>query len=245
MIMWTSTALASEHRHYAGEVWRVVEAQHRISTNRLSINRDEQSLLEELIEEIKPRLPASAHHLDYLLAAPFRYGHAGASRFRKSGELPGIFYSAETEETALAEAAYWRLRFLSRSPGFRPPTTTTEHSSFRVAIRSERALDLTLPPFDEHEKEWTDPVDYTVCQQLAAEARIAGTEILRTRSVRDAAGGCNVVILDPAAFVERTHRLGRTWHFRFQDGRLLALAAFPSPDQLEFTAAGFGLDEER
>lgn len=240
--MWTSTALASEHRSYSGEVWRVVEAQHRISTNRLANSADEQALLEELVEDVKPSLPAEAHHLDFLLAAPFRYGNKHASRFRKAGEKPGIFYAAEAEATAIAEAAYWRLRFFSRSPGFEPPSTTSEHTSFRVTVATERAIDLTCSPFLADEAHWMDPSDYTACQELATNARLASTEIVRTRSVRDQSGGCNVVVLSPTAFNERSPRLGQAWHFRFQDGRLLALAALPSNERFEFTPSAFGFE---
>lgn len=239
--MWTSIALASEHRHYAGEVWRVVEAQHRISTNRLAASAEEQSLLEDLVEEIKPRLPEAARHLDFLLAAPFRYGHNQASRFRRANERPGIFYSSESEVTAIAEAAYWKLRFFSRSPGFEPPNTTSEHTSFRASVATERAIDLTVAPFDERASDWIDPKDYTACQELAATARETKTELIRTQSVRDPLGGCNIVVLEPAAFTRRSPKLGKTWHFRFQDGRLLALAALPSRDRYEFAAVWFGL----
>ena len=239
--MWTPTALASEHRRYAGEVWRVVEAQHRISTNRLAANAEEQSLLEDLVEEIKPRLPETARHLDYLLAAPFRYGHNQASRFRRADERPGNFYSSESEATAIAEAAYWKLRLFSRSPGFEPPSTTSEHTSFRAAVATERAIDLTHAPFDQRASDWIDPNDYSACQELATTAREVKTEILRTQSARDPLGGCNIVVLEPTAFTRRSPKLGQTWHFRFQEGRLLALAALPSRDRLEFTAHAFGL----
>lgn len=239
--MWTSTALASEHRRYAGEVWRVVEAQHRISTNRLAASEEEQSLLEDLVEEIKPRLPETARHLDYLLAAPFRYGHNQASRFRKADERPGIFYSSESEAAAIAEAAYWKLRFFSRSPGFAPPSTTSEHTSFRASVATEKAIDLTLPPFDRRSSDWIDPRDYAACQELASAAREAKTEIIRTQSARDPLGGCNIVVLVPAAFARRSPMPGKTWHFRFQGGRLLALAALPSKERLEFSAIGFGI----
>lgn len=238
--MWTSTALASEHRRYRGTVWRLVEAQHRISTNRLARDVAEQEMLELLAEEVKPELPSSARHLDYLLAAPFRYGHRHASRFRRGDERPGIFYSSEAETTAIAEAAYWRLRFFSRSPAFRPPATTIEHSSFSVAVDGANALDLSLPPFVARQADWTDPEDYTACQALAAEARAARTQLLRTNSVRDA-GGHNIVIFDPAAFAARTPRHGKTWHLRYENGRLIALAALPHVGRLEFTQAGFGL----
>lgn len=238
--MWTSTALASEHRGYGGTVWRLVEAQHRISTSRLARSLAEQEMLERLAEEVKPQLPESARHLDYLLASPFRYGHNQASRFRRADERPGIFYSSETEATALAEAAYWRLRFFSRSPGLKPPSTTVEHSSFRVAVSAERTLDLSQPPFDGERAQWTDPDDYTGCQSLATEARTAGTQLLRTTSARDRSG-FNIVIFDPAAFAERAPRHGKTWHLRYENERLVALAAAPHSDRYEFTPAQFGL----
>ncbi|MDE2403197.1 MAG: RES family NAD+ phosphorylase [Sphingomonadales bacterium] len=239
--MWTSTALASEHRRYRGRVWRLVEAQHRISTNRLASDLAEQELLETLADEVKPQLPAAARGLDYLLASPFRYGHRLASRFRRADERPGIFYASEREATAIAEAAYWRLRFVARSPGFAPPSTTIEHSSFSVAIASDRTLDLTEAPFAAREAEWTDPEDYRACQDLTTAARAAQTQALRTRSARDRAG-CNLVVLDPAAFAERKPRHGKTWHLRYEQGRLVVLAALPHAGRLEFTLAGFGLD---
>jgi len=124
-----------------------VEALHRISTNRLATNLDDQRLLEELAEEVKPQVPLNARHLQFLLASPFRYGHRQASRFRQADERPGIFYASENESTAIAETAYWRLRFFSRSPGFTPPSTTSEHFSYSVAVRTDFAIDLTAPPF--------------------------------------------------------------------------------------------------
>jgi hypothetical protein len=238
--MWTSTALASEHRRYRARVWRLVEAQHRISTNRLAANLGDQAALETLAEAVKPRLPDGARHLDYLLAAPFRYGHKQASRFRKAGEKPGIFYASEAEATAIAEAAYWRLRFFSRSPGFAPPSTTVEHSSFSVMIDSPRTLDLTRPPFDRDRTAWIDPDDYTACQALAAEARLATSQAIRTASTRDPAG-INVVLLDPAAFAESKPRHGKTWHLRCEGERLTALAALPHTDRMDFSARNFGL----
>jgi hypothetical protein len=239
--MWTSTALASEHRSYEGRAWRVVEAQHRISTSRLATDLEAQAQLEDLAEEVKPRMPASTAGLDYLLASPFRYGHRQESRFRRADERPGIFYASEAENTAIAETAYWRLKFFTRSPGFVPPSTTSEHSSFSVRLSSKSAIDLTLPPFDADQARWIDPVDYSACQQLAAAAREAQTALIRTISARDPDRGCNLVALDPHAFAERKPRPGRTWHLRFESGRLIALAAFPSRERFAFAPEDFGL----
>jgi hypothetical protein len=239
--MWTPIALASEAGDYRGKVWRVVEAQHRISTNRLADSLADQARLEALAETVKPELPRAARGLHYLLASPFRYGHGVESRFRRANERPGVFYASEAERTAIAETAYWRLRFYLRSPGFVPPSTTTEHTSFTIPIATDRALDLTREPFAAQEADWTHPDDYRACQDLAAGAREAGLALIRTISARDPARGCNAVVLDPAAFSAVRPTIRRTWHLRFESGRLSALAAFPAEDRHVFAAEDFGL----
>ncbi len=115
---------------YRGRIIRVVEAQHRISTNRLAGNTADQALLEALADEVKPLLPEAAGQLPWLLASPFRYGLGRPSRFRAADVLPGIFYAAETIDTAVTETAYWRLLAFSRSPGFLRPRTPTPMSAF-------------------------------------------------------------------------------------------------------------------
>ena len=47
----------------------------------------DQKILEDIIEEAKPPVPANARHLHWLLATPFRYAPGiGGSRFRARGE---------------------------------------------------------------------------------------------------------------------------------------------------------------
>jgi len=239
--MWTPTALASEFWSYAHDVWRVVEAQHRISTNRLAPNLVDQARLEELAEEAKPDLPKAARGKDYLIASPFRYGHTVASRFRKADERPGIFYASEHEATAIAETAYWRLRFFSRSPGFVPPSTTSEHLSFKVKVKAKRALDLTRLPLIADAAKWNDPLDYMACQHLARAARVADAQLIRSKSVRAPEARAKVAIFDPVAITSETPTYAKTWHFRFERGRLSALAAFPGDDRYSFDAARLGL----
>lgn len=238
--MWTPSALASEFRGYRGPVWRVVEAQHRISTNRLADGLADQALLEQLAEEVKPLVPPAARGLHFLLASPFRYGHRLASRFRRADERPSIFYASEQEETALAETAYWRLVFLSRSPGLAAPRTTTEHSSFSIEVAPRRTIDLTAPPFDAARGDWTSD-DYSACQALATAARTVACQAIRYASARDPEARANLALLDPAAFASPTPTPGNSWHLRIERGSVVALAAFPSSRQLRFSAAGFGL----
>ena len=219
----------------------MVEAQHRISTDRLADTREAQERLEHLADAVKPPLPESAAGLDYLLASPFRYGHGSASRFRRANERPGIFYASEVEATAIAETAFWRLRFYLRSPGFIPPATTTEHTSFTAKVATARVLDLMCEPFASHEARWTDPTDYSACQDLASVARAAGIALIRTISARDPVSRCNMVLLDPAAFASPKPTIRRTWHLRFENGRLSARAAMPSQERFVFRPGDFGL----
>ena len=231
----------ADFRTYTGTVWRLVEAQHRISTNRLAADVDDQALLESLVEEVKPALPKAARGLHYLLATPFRYGHAKASRFRRAGERPGIFYASEHVATAVAETAYWRLLFFSRSPGFTPPTTVVEHSAFTVPIAVERTLDLAAPPFSAQAARWMNPDDYGDCQAFAAAARAIDAQAIRYPSVRDPAHRANVALFDPAAFATPAPKIEQTWHLRYEAGEMTAFAAFPSTERFAFTFAQFGL----
>src|SRR5690606_23673868 len=115
---WTAAALSSEAVRLDRKGWRLVEAQHRVSTLKLVDTHDEQALLEELVEETKPAIPAECRHLDYLLATPFRYGsvYPQGSRFRRAGRTRGVFYAAEQVATAVAEMAFYRLLFFADSP---------------------------------------------------------------------------------------------------------------------------------
>jgi hypothetical protein len=230
-----------DFRPYEGSVWRIVEAQHRISTNRLVDNADDQAVLEMLVERVKPTLPSPVRGMHYLLATPFRYGHSRASRFRRARERPGIFYASEHLATAVAEIAWWRLYFLSRSPGLEPPRTTVEHTAFSVDLRADRALDLSAPPFVGASAVWMSSVDYGPCQKFAVAARGIDAQLIRYRSVRDPQHRANIALLDPAAFLTQSLRIGQTWHFRIEHSRLTAFAAFPATERYSFGLEDFGL----
>lgn len=190
-------------------LWRAVEAQHVISTMVLVDTQAEQELLESLLEQAKPPIPAPAGRLHYLLFTPFRYPPTGyGSRFRRPGDA-GVFYGADEVRTACAEVGYWRWRFLLDA-GLeridpRPQTV------FQVAIRGP-AIDLRQAPWVARRKRWTDPVNYDACQTLAAEARSRGVAVIRYESVRDPAHGGAAAVLAPAAFARRAPTAVETWY---------------------------------
>ena len=116
MPIWTPAALSSEARPLSGRCWRVVEAQHVVSTLKLVDTLDEQELLERLLDRSKPAVPPDCRQLHYLLSTPFRYGapYPGGSRFRAAGMTAGVFYASVQVATAIAEMAFARLRFFAR-----------------------------------------------------------------------------------------------------------------------------------
>ena len=230
-----------DFRPYRSKLFRITEGQHLMATDRLVDELAEQDVVERLIEEVKPPMPPEARSLHYLLGTPFRYGYAKPTRFRRARERPGIFYGSETLHTALAEAAYWRLRFYAAAPGMTVPKVAIIHSAFSVPVKVERALDLTAPPLVSGRTSWTVPEDYGPCQQLAQHARKIGTQLIRYQSVRDAPSGRNAALFDPAAFQKPVPGSAGTWHFRFRGHKLTAFAAQPSAERYDFTFDQFGL----
>lgn len=235
----TSVPSQADFVSYDGTVFRMVEAQHRISTSRLTDSLADEERLEMLIEQAKPSLPEEARGLHYLLATPFRYGHRSPSRFRKAGERPGIFYASESRKTCIAEMAYWRLRFFAAAPDAMLPATTTEYLMFGVGLAVERVIDLMLPPFVGQRTRWADKQSWNACQDFAARARRIGTQMIRYESSRDAEAA-NVALFDPACFTTPVPTSVGTWHFRFHGQRLVVIGAAPSSDRYQFEFAQFG-----
>jgi hypothetical protein len=227
--IWTPGALSSKARPRRGRCWRLVEAQHRISTLKLVDDLDEQSLLEDLLEQTKPILPPECRHLHWLLSTPFRYGapYPTGSRFRRPGLTPGVFYAAERVATAVAEMAFHRLLFFADSPATPWPRDAAEYTAFSAAFKTRRALALTGPPFDSDRAKWTHASDYAPCQQLADAARAATIEIIRYESVRDPKGGANLALLACSAFADRVPRERQTWRIRLSASGVQAICEFP------------------
>jgi hypothetical protein len=241
--IWTPAALSSERRPLDSDCWRLVEAQHKVSTLKLTDTLAEQALLEDLLEETKPRLPPEARDLHYLMAAPFRYGapYPHGSRFRRAGRTLGVFYGAEREQTAVAEMAFHRLLFYAESPATPWPSNAAEYTAFNAPARSTAALDLTAPPLDRDQTLWTDLENYGSCQTLADQAREAGVDLIRYRSVRDPEGGCALALLTPAPFIASEPATFETWRLRVGPFGVQAIREFPT-ERYEFARKAFAAD---
>jgi hypothetical protein len=202
---------------------------------RLADSIEEQALLEAVLEESKPALPATVRHLHYLLATPYRYRPHIGSRFRAALE-PGVWYGAEALRTALAEKSYWRLRFLLDSPAT-PDLKPVPHTAFRAAVRSRAALDLTRTPLVRERTAWTQPRRYESTQALAAAARAAHIEIIRYESVRDPEHAACAAVLDPRAFGRGQPRALETWFIAAARSLVRCALQGSAVPQFEFSAA--------
>ncbi len=207
--IWMQCAGASELRLLRLEPWRVVESQHEVSTRKLVDTAAEQELLETLIDRVKPPVTVGEKQ-HYLLFTPFRYPPLRhGSRFGNRQER-GIWYGSQSQRTAFAEVAYYRLLFLEGTHA-ELDLVTTELTAFTVRMRSARGVDLTVAPFDAHRDVIASPVSYEASQALGTAMRADGVELFRFPSARDA-DGVNVGTFTPAVFHAANPQHLQRWH---------------------------------
>lgn len=203
--IWTQCGGESSAAPLSTRAWRVVEAQHVVSTLKLVDSLEEQRILEAQLERVKPPRPGGPEfaHLHWLLYTPFRYPPLReGSRFGGRHE-PGLWYGADALPTALAEKAYRALALLADTEA---PITVVErlHTAFEVPIRTAHGVDLTQPPFAKHERRISSPTTYRWSQPLGRAMREAGIQACRYRSARDPEKGTNLAVLHPGAFARRS-----------------------------------------
>ncbi len=208
--IWTRCAGGSEIRPLRLSPWRVVEAQHQVSTRKLVDSAEEQVLLEEMIERVKPP-DLSGGRLHYLLFTPFRYPPLlHGSRFGSRNER-GIWYGSEDRRTAFAEVAYYRLVFLEGSSASLG-TIETPLTAFTANVRTAFGVNLAVAPFDHYRRAIASPSSYSSAQALGTEMRGAGVEAFKYPSARDTEGGVNVGVCVSTAFANVKPRSLETWH---------------------------------
>jgi hypothetical protein len=240
---WTPDELSSDFRALAGRCWRAVEAQHYVSTLKLTDTLEEQSRLEELIEATKPRVPEECRHLPYLLSTPFRYGapYPRGSRFRRAGLTAGVFYAAEHPRTAIAELTFYRLLFFAESPDTPWPVNPGEYTAFAADFAAKHGIDLTGSPFDAQRAVWTHPTNYGPCQDLADAARDAGALVIRYHSARTLDQSFNLALLSCRAFAKGEIIDRQTWRIHLSAAGARAICEMPRI-HIAFDRSAFSTD---
>jgi hypothetical protein len=229
LAIWTPEGLSSNARPLSGRAWRAVEAQHQVSTAKLTDSLADQHRLEEIIEITKPVIPLECRHLNFLLSTPFRYGapYPKGSRFRRAGLTLGVFYSSELAKTAMIEIAFWRLLFFAESPQTPWPKNPPEFTAFAVEFATEQAIDLSTHPFDAHRTVWRHPTDYESCQSFAEAARAQGVEVIKYESARTQNRAINFALLVCSVFQKAEEVDRQTWRIHFSASGIRLFGEMP------------------
>ena len=210
---WTPSELRSKIQYFSGEIWRFVEAQNLVATNRLvSNNLDHQQKLEKQLERTKPIISNELSQLNFLLFTPFRYSIPKiGSRFCRAGQSTGVYYGSLAVETALSEICFYRLLFYSFTPELNKPNDYLEYRAFSVNVKSENCIDLNSKYFSEYQDKLFSLENYVYSQEFADIARDSGIEILKSLSVRDPKFGVNISLLSHKIFSPPEITNQQTW----------------------------------
>lgn len=183
---------------YANSVCRMVETQQYAATTSLVDDLEEQAILEQILDDFKPKYANDTQDLHYLISTPFRYPPLKyGSRFGAITE-PSYFYASENIAACLAEAAFYRFYLIDGTEAPFPKMLQSEHSLFFVQVVSTHTLDLTQISDAEIQKQLTDPNSYSLTQQIGQNARKVNVDLLRYFSARSQEQGINVAIDNPS-----------------------------------------------
>ncbi|WP_082968600.1 RES family NAD+ phosphorylase [Perlucidibaca aquatica] len=209
---WASLNREDAFSSIQGRLWRLVESQEQVATNRLVSSMDESAVLEQLLEGRKPPYPAGTERLHYLLATPFRYPPLPwGSRFGLEWE-PGIFYGSCDLQTAQAETAYYRLRFW-QGMSVPPPSGVliTQHDSFSADYACPTGARLQNPPWAQWQASLTHRSDYSTSQAAGSWLRQQGAQGFEFESARCPQKGINVALFKPEGLHSETPLEMQPW----------------------------------
>ncbi len=140
---WQSIDWEKVIRPIHGTLYRLVESQEQIATRQLVDTLEEQALLEEMLDAVKPPYPENIAHLHYLLKSPFRYPPLKwGSRFGRTFET-SIFYGGCSVDVTLVESAYYRFIFWHSMQAPPPkPIMRSVHTLFSVDYKTQKGVKL-------------------------------------------------------------------------------------------------------
>jgi len=194
--------------------WRVVETQEKAATRDITSNAEEQSRLEQLLDEVKPPVPAGCEGLSYLLKTAFRYPPLKyGSRFGTPFER-GIYYASIELETAFAESAVYFWLFQAGPVELGPLAQIKDHrTAISVRLSSQCSIQLESPSLSVYHQQLSDPASWTFTQSLGQAMRKLGVEFISYPSAR-LEQGTNVAVFSPASFATPEPEKQQLWNVR-------------------------------
>lgn len=178
--------------------FRCVEDQSQSATKNLVDNILEHDILEQEIEHSKPVIPSFCRNLHFLISTPFRYRPAKwGSRFGTRNQ-PSMLYGSLEENTALAETAYYQLRFFLASRG-KFKVTTKAFCVFEINIKSVFGFNLTTSEFDFFKNALKSVDVYSETQSVGTHLRNRNVEAFLFWSAR--CDGTNFALFTPKCVI--------------------------------------------
>ena len=114
MTIWHKCDGESHITPIKGVCYRLVESQEQIATLGYVDTLEEQVLLEEMLDAVKPAYPMAGDDYHYLLKTPFRYPPLEWGSRLGSKHEASLFYAGLSVTSTLAESAYYRFVFLNK-----------------------------------------------------------------------------------------------------------------------------------
>lgn len=202
MNLWTACEGSQYIKPITVQPWRVVEAQHILSSRDLVDTTDEHDILEALLEESKPSVNKAKH---YLIFTPFRYPPLKyGSRFGRVFE-PSLWYGSMELETAFAEVAYYQLQF-QNSTDADLDYIDISLTAFNATISTEQGVDLTAAPFSQYAEHISSKNTYEYSQQLGTSMRESDVSAFIFFSARSQHSSKNVAAFTPDVFCSKKNQ---------------------------------------
>ena len=198
---WTPAAIAAKAAGFADTVCRFVIKDARSSLSKITDTNDELELVERAIRRQRDLFDQRFRDLHPILQMPFlTKSYPEGSRFR--GEFdPGVFYGADTVQTAAAERGYHHHRFVKNSPDL-VTTGPTPFTFFMVKI-SMKCVDVRNAPFSKASAIFEDKNNYADTQRFASVVRQSEVLGITYTSVRSPHKGFCIAMLYPTGFASR------------------------------------------
>ncbi len=226
----------------SAEVFRVAESQQKVATNMLVDTLEEQQILEEMLDQVKPSIPQECESFDYLIYSPFRYPPLKhGSRFGKKTH-PSIFYGSKTIFAAFAELAYYRFVYydgMKIAP--KKQQKVTQHTSFNVDVHTLWGVELNNPPFKKYVRKLSDPTAYGDSQRIGEAMREKGIEVFTYFSAR-AIDEVNVGVFSCNAVQSYAPKTLRHWSCITRDKNVTIRSLDDSWDNISFERNQFLVD---
>lgn len=195
---WTPAAIASKATHFTETLCRFVVKNSHSSIAKITDSNDELIRVENAITRQVNNFDNEFADLHPLMKLPFiAKAYPRGSRFRGQFDA-GVFYGANTIETAAAERGYHHHVFVRDSPGL-VNSGATPFTFFTVKI-SMKLVDVRKVAFSKHHSVFYNKKSYADSQRFASSVRESDVPGIKYASVRNLNKGSCVAMFSPSGF---------------------------------------------